>query len=172
MPRCLRKGEAGQAAHTGDWLFCPWCGDRLPPPRTRPQRREAGRCHRCGEAAKDPTDAWCAPCWMAQVARHYANGHTTEEIAALRADGRSWREVAVACGLTRPRKGPKDVHDAALWAWIEAGRPGDPGDPPSKPPRADYGAYLAWRRSLEMASWQRARDAAMDRWLAEVADAR
>lgn len=163
MPRCGRAGDSGTVAHTGAWAFCPWCGDRLPAPR---QPRAAGRCVRCGEAARGPSDCWCAPCWLRHITRSYANGHSLEELAALRAARRSWREIARAFGLTRPRKGPDDVRTAAFWLWDDAGSPGNPADWPDLPEGADWNA---WLRSPELAPWQRARDAAIDRWLGDVA---
>lgn len=103
------------------------------------------------------------------MARRYTNGHSLEELAALRADGRSWEEIARAFGLIRPRKGPDDVRTAAFWLWDDAGSPGNPADWPDLPEGADWNA---WLRSPELAPWQRARDAAIDRWLGDVARGR
>ena len=165
MPRCPQTGDSGLVAHTGGWAFCPWCGDRLPPPPPPP-----GTCATCGAPAISPNDRVCRPCHFRRLAVRYANGHDTQEVASRRVGGASWQEIARACGLTRPRRGPQDVRKAAWFAWSAAGKPGAPprlGREHGSPYRDK--TWGEWRAQPAVAAYFEACDAALDRWLAEVA---
>jgi len=167
MPRCLRAGEDGQVAHTGAWAFCPWCGDRLPPPPPQP-----GTCATCGAPAVTPEATTCQPCHFRRIAVQRANGHGIQEVASLRVGGASWQEIARSCGLTRPRRGPEDVRKAAWYAWRAEGKPGAPPElgPEHGSPYREM-TRSRWRAQPAVAAYFDACDAALDRWLAEVADA-
>jgi hypothetical protein len=85
--------------------------------------------------------------------------HTLHEVAALLAEGKSWREIAMLWGLRRLR-GADDLYQDVYWAWERAGGPGGPTEEPSS---AD--GYL----TPEWDTWRSANRTAIDAWLQGLA---
>lgn len=158
--RCTNRG----AEHSGPWAFCPYDGRRLPEKRAP---EVPGICRWCGGPAAWEWSSHCLPCWYPRLAARKLNGHAPAELAALVAEGKSWKEIASSFGLPRPRRGPRDVEEAGHLLWQAAGAPGAPAVPEDRLPRKERFSSPVWQafvkeRERVMRAWlsSRAADAA------------